>query len=150
MKCTHFRFTIRREIKNVKFFQATPIFAWHLKLSYKILFHSYSKCIVILQRDDLYLDWLILRIRKIQFKNCLIVEVESIWVKLGISNCQLIVVALPNLCTTQLKRKLSPSKSKGRKVNSAILKFRRKIESRSIFFFAKKILHAAATMLVTP
>ena len=40
MKCTHF--TIRREIQNVKFFQATPIFAWRLKFSYKILFHSYS------------------------------------------------------------------------------------------------------------
>ena len=35
-------FTIRREIQNVKFFQATPIFAWRQNFHYKILFHSYS------------------------------------------------------------------------------------------------------------
>ena len=41
IKCSHF--TIRREIQNVTFFQATPIFAWRLKFWYKILLHSYSK-----------------------------------------------------------------------------------------------------------
>ena len=40
IKCTHF--TIRREIQNVNFFQATPIFAWRQNFDYKILFHSYS------------------------------------------------------------------------------------------------------------
>jgi len=40
IKGTHF--TIRREIQNVNFFQATLIFAWRQNFDYEILFHSYS------------------------------------------------------------------------------------------------------------
>ena len=32
IKCTHF--TIKREIQNVNFFQATPIFAWRQNFHY--------------------------------------------------------------------------------------------------------------------
>ena len=53
IKCTHF--TIRREIQNVNFFQATPIFAWRQNFDYKILFHSYSTHSNYIQNDAIHM-----------------------------------------------------------------------------------------------